>query len=113
MSADPHDLLAIQMQCLRDNEAWFPEQAHDLVHHILGLVGETGEFVEYVKKIERGSIELTPEVQVAMAFELVDILIYLSSIASIMNVDLALAYHEKRAQNVERFPVKGESNDND
>lgn len=100
---DEHDLLAIQIQCIEDNKAWFPDVAPDLGHHLIGMIGEVGEFAEIVKKVDRGSRELNDETYAEMALELVDVLIYLCSCASILNVDLAKLYHQKREYNDNRF----------
>lgn len=100
---DPRDLLAIQLQCIQDNQAWFPEVAHDLGHHIIGAIGELGEFANIVKKIDRGDLEMNEEVYAQMCMEIVDFFIYTVACATILNFDLAMGYHQKREYNVQRF----------
>lgn len=95
----------IQATCLEDSERWFPGVVN-ISHHALSLAGEVGEFCNIVKKVERGDVphpEADPEVKMALALELTDILIYLANIAQIMGIDLGKSYDVKRAFNEERF----------
>jgi len=92
-----------QALCLLKSEEWFPEVAHDLGHHLIALVGEVGEFANIFKKIDRGSLELTPETQVELAMELADVLIYVLNMGAVMNIDLGAAVSYKMQINEERF----------
>ena len=98
------EVLDIQNQCLEDSIEWFGEElANNLGHQALGLGGETGEFLNLVKKLERGTLDKTPESKLAMLMELADVLIYACNCATILGADLGKIYAEKRKINVGRF----------
>ena len=89
-------------QCMTDSEEMFPDTAHDLSYHTVSLAGEVGEFCNQLKKVMRGSIKMEdayPELQ----SELVDVLIYVCTIAGLLRIDLGVEYDIKRAFNVRRF----------
>jgi len=99
-------LYHLAKQCLEDSERWFGDsgKVHDLPHHGLGLGGETGEVLEIIKKIDRGSLDLSdPNVEEALALELTDVLIYVLNLAAILNIDLQQTYNQKRSINEDRF----------
>lgn len=78
------------------------------MHHFLGIVGETGEVAELIKKVQRGSkkfADVAPELEM----ELTDILIYLLGVAGILGFDLEEAYNVKREINVTRFGRRADS----
>lgn len=90
-------------QCMEDSEKYFPGKSKDLLYMVVALTGELGEFCNILKKVERGSIELTPAVHLELSMELVDVFIYLCNCAGIMNVDLGAGYEAKKQYNDERF----------
>ena len=96
-------VIGIQEQCLSDSERWFPDVAHDLIHHALSMAGEVGEFCNLLKKIERGSLRHDNESHLELAMELTDVFIYLMNIAAVMNIDIGEAYDYKRKVNIDRF----------
>jgi NTP pyrophosphatase (non-canonical NTP hydrolase) len=104
------EIVDIQQQCLDDSERWFPDVAHSLGYMTIAITGELGEFCNLFKKIERGSIELTEEVHVELAFELCDVFIYLMNMAAIMNVDMEVMYQLKREYNEKRFSAGSPDN---
>lgn len=101
------DLNDLAHQCYSDNKAWFPEKANDLVHHVLGLSGESGEVANIVKKLDRGTITLD-EVRKDLAEELIDVMIYTLSAIAILGVDPNAVWDIKRAKNKQRFNKNGE-----
>ena len=106
-TTDSRDLLYhLAQQCVEDSERWFGDsgKVNDIAHHGLGLGGETGEVLEIIKKIDRGSKSLgDPAVREHLAEELADVLIYLLNIAGILQVDLYHVYNTKRDYNEQRF----------
>lgn len=106
-------------QCIKDSAEWFPEAANAmatdpthrvraLVHHSLALAGEVGELANLVKKVDRGSTDITGIVFLNDAGEeLVDVLIYVLNLAGILGVDLLQGYLKKRDKNVSRFAKNG------
>jgi NTP pyrophosphatase (non-canonical NTP hydrolase) len=110
----PHDVptpLPLQMLgkvCLADSMRWFPHTSNNLTVHTLGLVGESGEFADIVKKSIRGSlpqIEIKPDnhTRALLIEELTDILIYIGNVAALLQVDLEASLNIKREINEERF----------
>lgn len=94
----------LSSQCLDDSKRWFPSAAPSIVHHCLGLAGETGEFIDIVKKIDRGSIDSKDAaVKRNLAMELTDVFIYVLNLAGLMGIDLEKTYQLKRAENEKRF----------
>ncbi len=100
-------LVKIQEECMQDTLDWFPDMRFDMEFYTVALAGEAGEYADIVKKMMRGDAgyeqPMTPELHREVAFELVDILIYLSLCANVLNVDLAKTYQIKREMNVGRF----------
>jgi NTP pyrophosphatase (non-canonical NTP hydrolase) len=94
-------------QALSDSERWFPDVAHSITHHTLGLAGEVGEFANLLKKIERGSLDYRDAaVRHKLMMELTDTYIYLLNIAGLLNVDLTKSYLYVRSENEKRFGVE-------
>lgn len=89
-------------QCLRDTEEWFPNIARDPEHHIISVTGEWGEFCNLVKKVQRGSISFADAFP-SMKEELIDVFIYMFTLAAVMGVDIEKEYNVKREQNRVRF----------
>jgi NTP pyrophosphatase (non-canonical NTP hydrolase) len=69
------------------NTAIYPKE-QGLVYTTLGLVGEAGEVAEKVKKFIRGDLVLQGEFETDLAHELGDVLWYLASLASELNISL-------------------------
>lgn len=100
------ELKAIQAQCYRDSQDWFPNIADNLEHNLIGLAGEVGELLNKYKKYDRGDISLGSFVTQAHD-ELADVLIYLCVVAANMGADLDMEYAKKRTHNVRRFTGDG------
>jgi NTP pyrophosphatase (non-canonical NTP hydrolase) len=79
------DLNYYQFQA--SNTAIYPKE-QGLVYTTLGLVGEAGEVAEKVKKFIRGDLVLQGEFETDLAHELGDVLWYLASLASELNISL-------------------------
>jgi NTP pyrophosphatase (non-canonical NTP hydrolase) len=91
-------------ECLNDSQRWFPGTAVSLVHYCLGLAGETGEFIDIVKKIDRGSADpRSAAIKRQLAMELTDVFIYVLNAAALLGIDLEETYKMKRAENERRF----------
>lgn len=96
-------LEVLARECMEDSERWFPDVAHSLPHHVLSLAGEVGELANLVKKVERGSLEVTAIVRHELAMEATDVFIYLLNIAALLGIDLERSYKLKRTENERRF----------
>jgi len=102
-------------QCQKDSKEWFPkaadttstnpeERRRAIVHHALALAGEAGEVADWVKKLDRGSYDITSEIfQRSVKEEIVDVFIYVLNLAGAFEMDLLKAYLTKREKNVQRF----------
>lgn len=110
-----NDLHAMAQQCLADSGKYFPyfESADSsstgrLLHYAIGMSSEANEFLELIKKIDRGSLSYAdPEVKAKLEKEAVDTLIYVMNVFGEMGIDPLEAYNEKRAFNNGRFIKKG------
>jgi len=100
------DLLDIQQDEARDVGVYFPERfetdADQLLHMLLGLVGEVGEVANDVKKWDRGDFDFV-ELSGRLRKELPDILIYLVLVADVLKINLNTAYLSKKEYNDQRF----------
>ena len=119
MTAPDHLLNQLVRQCREDSKRWFPEtiKTHDqygdlsekllleaIKHHTLAMVGEVGEFVNLVKKIDRGDKAFTEQImQFDLKDELTDVFIYLLNLAALLDFDLLAQYVSKRKVNESRF----------
>jgi NTP pyrophosphatase (non-canonical NTP hydrolase) len=97
------DLYEIQRQMKADSDRWFgPGTSENLVLMVLGIVGESGEVADIVKKVMRGSLtmeEATPK----MKEEMIDILHYWLMVAGMLGIDIGMEYSKKRMFNEVRF----------
>lgn len=92
----------LAIQCHEDVEKWFPDLAWNLPHQALGLCGEAGELANLVKKAQRGTVTFA-EIQDKMSKEAIDVLVYLLSIFTILEMDPEEQYARVRAANAKRF----------
>jgi len=98
-------------QCIADSAKYFPDYdsaksspTGRLAHHVLALCGEAGELANLVKKIDRGSLDYDQEgVQLKLADEATDVLIYLLNIFGELGVDPLKEFFKKRDFNNRRF----------
>ena len=106
-----NDLWAMAQQCLADSKDYFPRFESEgssstgkLLHFAIGMSTEANEFLEIMKKIDRGSLDYDgPEVKAKLEKEAVDTLIYVMNVFGQMGIDPLEAYNEKRAFNHKRF----------
>lgn len=97
------DALLVQMQ--EDSIRWFGEETpKNLTLHVLGLVGESGEVADILKKITRGSVDFnTPGIMEHLRTELIDVFIYLVMLFGATRTNVLEEYEKKRAYNEQRF----------
>lgn len=81
-----------------------------LADDLVGLLGEVGEFANLIKKARREADAFPNETkahldaaQEHLKEELTDVLIYVFRLASLLNIDLENAYHDKLLFNEERY----------
>lgn len=102
-------------------EECFPQLAEDLRHMALGLAGEVGEVLNWVKKVDRGDFTLDSEqaydtakgygpdgpyyltVRDLIAEEVTDVLIYVLNMYKALGVLPDQALEEKTEHNRKRF----------
>jgi NTP pyrophosphatase (non-canonical NTP hydrolase) len=94
--------------CIQDSMRWFPDSFNNLMHHTIALGGEIGEFMNVVKKVDRGSlppIELDEEnvSRQMLLDELTDVLIYTANIYGLLKGNPNLCFQAKRFYNEQRF----------
>lgn len=93
----------------------YPDKGNNFVYPTLGLVGESGEVAEKIKRVIRdknGTID--ENVKSAIMKELGDVLWYLSQLASELNLSLdeiANENLEKLSSRMERNQIHGEGDD--
>lgn len=96
----------LQRQSIRDSRAWFPEvhssTSEAVVHFALGIAGEVGELVNFIKKVNRGSTTFEA-VHDQVRFEMADVLIYLCDMAEELGIDLEQAVADKREILIDRW----------
>ena len=95
--------LLVQMQ--EDSDRWFGEGTqNNLGVMALGLCGESGEVADIVKKLMRGSINISdPNVLDHLQEELVDVFHYWMLLSGMLHLDFHKVYEEKRTFNELRF----------
>ena len=98
-----------------EDTAVYPDQGNNIYYPTLGLAGETGEICEKIKKIMRDNGgEVTQEQKEGLVKELGDVLWYLATLATELNVSLAsVAEHNlEKLQDRKERGVLGGSGDN-
>jgi NTP pyrophosphatase (non-canonical NTP hydrolase) len=91
-------------QCRRDSEQWFPH-SQTLPMLTLCMVGEAGEVANLVKKVARGTHNIS-DLSDMIAEEVIDVLVYLCNIMGhpdLKGVDWQQIWTRKRAFNAVRF----------
>lgn len=106
--AEEEGLLSLlSKQCLEDGARWFGPVHNNITHHALGLGGETGEFLNIVKKIDRGSLDIRDAgTRYKLMMELTDVFVYTLNLAGMLGVDLEKSYQHVRGLNEQRFGKK-------
>jgi len=102
-------------QQLARQTAVYPDIGNNIVYPTLGLAGETGEFVEKIKKMIRDDNGvLTSERKAALIKELGDVLWYVSNICSEAEIPFDIVAQtniEKLQSRYKRGVVKGDGDD--
>ena len=105
-SQDETRLSFLERQALDDSERWFGdiEGIHNLGHHVLSLCGEAGELANVVKKIQRGSLDMTDaSTHMMLNGETIDVFTYTLNVAGLLGLDLDKGNQYTRGRNEERF----------
>lgn len=103
-----------EYQDFTDTVSIYPNHDTDLVYPVLGLVGESGEVAEKLKKFIRGGGDLDnlPEILKAeLALEIGDVLFYVARIAHVCGwglEEIALGNRFKLLNRKERGVLHGE-----
>jgi NTP pyrophosphatase (non-canonical NTP hydrolase) len=107
------DDLAAELRTFAADRDW--DRFHTPKNLALSLAIEVGELLEHVQWGSDAEISAqlaTPDGKAAIAEELADILIYLTRLGDILDIDLLAAAVEKVATNARRYPadeVRGSS----
>lgn len=103
-------LKQLAAQCADDSMRWFGDMgymtSHDrqLMHYTIAMGGESGEFLNVVKKIDRGDFKLgDPLARIRLAEELTDTMVYALNLAALLGIDLMKSYNVVRGKNETRF----------
>jgi NTP pyrophosphatase (non-canonical NTP hydrolase) len=88
-----------------DSVRWF-ENGQDIVILTLGLVGESGEVADLLKKFMRGSMNQDDMIR-EMEVELIDVFHYWCLLIGTLGTDVDTVYQKKRSYNVARYEPKG------
>jgi len=95
----------------KSRKTWYPNPTQGFVQAVLGLVGESGEIAEKVKKQLRGDGEVSPE---DMKKELGDVLYYIARLADYYELNLeqiAISNIKKLTDRNKRGVIKGSGDD--
>ncbi len=94
-----------QYQKLASKTAVYPRIGKKFVYPLLGLLGETGEVSEKIKKIFRDDNgKFTAEKKQELSKELGDVLWYLSQLAT----ELKLSFSDIATQNIEKLSSRAQ-----
>ena len=102
------DVSGLQAALTRFAEARGWEKYHSPKNLAMALTGEVGELVEvfqWLTEEESRQVGHDPATAQAVRDELADVLIYLTRLAFVMDVDLDAAVREKLASNARRYPA--------
>jgi NTP pyrophosphatase (non-canonical NTP hydrolase) len=103
-----------EYQKLSRKTAIYPDQGNNFVYPVLGLLGESGEVAETVKRIIRGDRAFTDkELKEDILKELGDVLWYLAQVAEEFNLSLEEVAEnniEKLRSRKERGVLRGQGN---
>lgn len=109
-----NDLNYLAQQCIADSARYFPRFESEgssstgrLLHYAIGMSTEANEFLEFMKKIDRGSLDYDDAaIKAKLEKEAVDTLIYVMNVFGEMGLDPLESYNEKRNFNNGRFNPK-------
>ena len=94
----------IQAREALDSEHYWPRHGSMSNLEYLGicLAGEVGEICNVIKKHSRGTID-TEELSQYIGQEAPDVLIYLVMLVEALDIDLEIAYEDKKEYNEQRY----------
>lgn len=99
--------------CVNDSHKWFPGKAQRIENITLCMAGEVGEVANLVKKIVRGDFDVERALELGLAEEIIDCLIYLCNLMgheAFEEVDWEAIWKAKRHYNEMRFTTDGVPN---
>ncbi|HEC72391.1 MAG: nucleoside triphosphate pyrophosphohydrolase family protein [Candidatus Thorarchaeota archaeon] len=104
-----------EYQKIAFSTAIYPNKNNNFVYPVLGLVGETGEVAEKIKKIIRDyNSEITDEMKIAIKKELGDVFWYLAAVCTELEFDMEdIAWDnlKKLESRRERGKIQGSGDD--
>ena len=106
MSASDLETIAQQVESFARARDW--EQFHTPKNLAMALSVEVGELLEHFVWLtpeESSAVMRDPDLADSIRDELADVLIYLVSLADVLNVDLGAAVSSKLKKNEIRYPV--------
>ena len=95
-----------QLRAFAEDRDW--GQFHSPKNLAMALIAECAEVVEHFQWMTDGEIEYLMEFEdlTELSHELADVLIYLTRLADVLDVDLLDAAFDKLEKNRERFPAE-------
>lgn len=101
------DLTVAAAKARDDSHRWFPDTTDNLFFTAACMSGETGEVLNLLKKVERGSYSLL-DVADTLKEEIADVFTYMLKLVGELNhlgykVDLETEYYRKQVVNEDRF----------
>jgi len=98
------DALTADLRAFAAERGW--EKFHRPKNLAMALAGEVGELVAELQWLTPDECEaLTDAQREAVGAEMADVLMYLTRLADVLDIDLDKATRAKMARNVLRFPV--------
>lgn len=87
-----------------DSARWFPNGGRDLLVLVLGLVGESGEVADQLKKYLRNPSDEAWEMRKEkLVTEIIDVFHYWCLLVGLLEIDVDEVYRRKREYNIERY----------
>lgn len=100
------DALTADLRTFAAERGW--EKFHRPKNLAMALSGEVGELVAELQWLTPEECEaLSPAQKDAVGAEMADVLMYLTRLADVLDIDLEKATRAKMARNASRFPVPG------
>ncbi len=97
--------LALELRTFARDRNW--EYVHSPKNLASALIVEAAELLEHFQWMDpQDSLQLTPEKQQEVAYEMADVFIYLTRMADRLGIDLLAAAKEKMHLNARKYPVE-------
>jgi dCTP diphosphatase len=95
--------LALELRRFADERQW--QQFHSPKNLATALIVEAAELLEHFQWLsEEQSVHLPPVTKQEVAFEIADVLIYLTRLADQLDIDMLAAVSEKMRINASKYP---------